>query len=329
MGIDLQLLQQLSNGHFYSGESLAQQLGVSRTTIWKEINRLEEQYAVKVQSVKGRGYRLSQPLELLDESRIYTHIPESSKSQLQSIELLPIVDSTNRYLMAAASRGAASGQVIFAEQQTAGRGRQGRNWVSPFACNIYCSLLWRFEIPTSALSGLGIVIAVAVERALSNHCSRLHIKWPNDILYEGKKLAGILLEMQGEANGPASIVIGVGINVKMPATLAQEIDQAWTDLYQVTGKPVSRNALAADVIHQLIQAIQVFEQQGLESFIPAWEAKDLLRDQAIEILLGEKLINGIARGIDKTGALQLEIAGEIKSFMAGEARLCKRSGVSV
>lgn len=327
MGIDIQLLQKLSDGNFCSGEALAQQLGVSRTTVWKEVARLEEQYGVRIQSVRGRGYRLSQAVELLDKASILANISQSIHSELSGIEILPVVDSTNRYLLAASSQGAKSGLVILAEQQTAGKGRQGRQWVSPFGCNIYCSLLWRSELAMTALSGMGIVVAVAVEKALSRYCTDLQIKWPNDILHNGQKLAGILLEMQGEAHGPASLVIGIGVNVSMPSHYGQAIDQAWTDLVQASGKLVSRNELSGVLIEQLISSLRVFEEQGLKGFVHEWKLKDMLLDKSVEMNLGSHQYRGIARGIDKQGALQLEINGELKSFMAGDAsiRKCMRN----
>jgi BirA family biotin operon repressor/biotin-[acetyl-CoA-carboxylase] ligase len=189
-------------------------------------------------------------------------------------------------------------------------------------------LLWRFNLASSVLSGLGIVIAVAVDRALSAYSYGLKIKWPNDILHEGKKLAGILLEMQAEANGPAYVAVGVGINVRMPTDLAQPIDQPWTDLYRMTGKTVSRNALAASLIKQLIQAIQEFEKDGLANFISAWQERDMLLNQQVEISLANKHIQGIACGIDASGALQVQVDGLVKSFMAGEASLKKSAGIA-
>lgn len=204
MSINLQVLKKLSDGRFHSGESLGKLLGVSRTAVWKAMQTMQSEYDVQVQSVKGRGYRLSQPVELLDEQAIMANLASETRQSLYKFDILPHVDSTNRYLMAAASQGAAGGHLVLAEQQTAGRGRLGRSWVSPFGCNIYGSLLWRFNLAASELSGLGIVVAVALIHALSDYTDALEIKWPNDILFNGQKLAGILLEMQGEANGPAA-----------------------------------------------------------------------------------------------------------------------------
>lgn len=325
MSIELNMLHSLSDGRFHSGESLANRFGVSRTTIWKGIQKIQQQYSLNIQSVKGRGYRLAQPIELLGAENILSLIPHSSRAYLTGIDVLPVIDSSNRYLMAAASQGAPGGKVILTEQQTAGRGRLGRRWVSPFGCNIYCSLLWRFNLATSVLSGLAIVAAVALARALSVHIEGIDIKWPNDIFWQGQKLAGILLEMQGEANGPAAVVIGIGVNVNMSDLGKQEIDQAWTDIRLASGKHVSRNALAAEIIHQLILAIQEFEQTGLAGFVSDWTQWDMLMDQAVDIVMANQSISGIARGIDASGALRLEIDGIMKSYMAGEASLKKRN----
>lgn len=324
MSINLQVLKQLSDGRFHSGESLGKLLGVSRTAVWKAMQSMQSEYEVQVQSVKGRGYRLSQPVELLDEHAIMAKLGNGTRQSLSKFDILSRVDSTNRYLLAAASQGEVGGQLVLAEQQMAGRGRLGRSWVSPFGYNIYCSLLWRFNLASSELSGLGIVVAVALINALSHYCAALEIKWPNDILYNGQKLAGILLEMQGEANGPATVVMGLGINVNMPATASAQIDQAWTDLQKAGGKQISRNELAARIIEQLVQSVKLFEKEGLGHFVSSWSQWDVLRDQPVDIAMATQTISGIARGIDEIGALRVETDGVIKSFMAGEASLRKR-----
>ncbi len=321
MSIELQILKSLSDGCFCSGESLARQLGVSRTTIWKEVKKIQQKFFIEIQSVKGRGYRLSQPIELFEAEKILSRIPPSLKNELPGIDILSVVDSSNRYLMAAASQGAHSGKVVLAEQQTAGRGRLGRIWVSPFGCNIYCSLLWRFDLATSMLPGLGIVVAIALVKALSGYIKNIEIKWPNDILYQGQKLAGILLEMQGEANGPAAVVIGIGVNVNMPGLASWNIDQPWTDIQKASGKCVSRNSLAANIIEQLVQAIKEFESGGLADFVSSWSQWDMLQDKPVDIVMANQNISGIARGIDKNGALQVESGGVIKSYMAGEVSI--------
>ena len=323
MSIELQILKSLSDGCFHSGESLAGQLGISRTTVWKEIQKVHNEYSLEIQSVKGRGYRLSHPIELLEAEHIRARLSPAVKDRLAELDILPLVDSTNRYLMAAASQGAASGRVVLAEQQTAGRGRLGRTWVSPFGGNIYCSLLWRFDMATHVLSGLGIAVAVALATALSAHVADIQIKWPNDIFWQGKKLAGILLEMQGEANGPAAIVIGIGVNVDMPKSAHQQIDQAWSDVQKASGKPVSRNGLAASIIEQLVLAINRFEREGLAGFIARWSQWDMLKNQPVQLVTANQTIPGIARGIDDSGALRLESGGGLKSYMAGEASLKK------
>lgn len=323
MSKDLLILKQLSDGRFHSGESLAELLGVSRTTVWKVIQTMQEEYDVQIQSVKGRGYRLARPLELFDEQSLLAKLNAQTRVAINRFEILQRVDSTNRYLMAAASQGGVSGHLVLAEQQTAGRGRRSRKWVSPFGCNIYLSLLWRFNLASSELAGLGIVVAVALARALSTYSENIRIKWPNDIYWQGRKLAGILLEMQGEANGPATVVIGLGVNVDMAEEAGADIDQAWTDLRRATTGEVSRNGLAASIIDQLIAAIVQFETAGLPPFIRDWQAWDMLYNQPVDLALATQSISGIARGIGETGALRVETETGMQSFMAGEASLRK------
>lgn len=321
--MDLKILKELSDGRFHSGESLGLLLGVSRTAVWKAVQSVQSEYGVPIQSVKGRGYRLAQPIELLDEQAIVAKLSSDTRQALNKIDILPRVDSTNRYLMAAASQGGTSGHLVLAEQQTAGRGRLGRSWISPFGSSIYCSLLWRFDLAASELSGLGIVIAVALVKSLSRYSDDFQIKWPNDIYWRGRKLAGILLEMQGEANGPAAVVIGFGLNVHMPASASKLIDQPWTDLSHACARPVSRNELVSEIMEQLTGAIRTFEQQGLEPFIGNWTQWDMLCDQPVDIIMASQTISGIARGIGENGALRVEAGGVIKNYMAGEASLQK------
>ncbi len=246
-----QLFASLGDGRFHSGARLSEQLQVSRSSIWNGIEQLKAM-GLEIYAVKGQGYKLAEPVEPLDKERILQAITPEAKLHLPHLDVLWSLDSTNRYLMDLAKYGAQSGHACLAEIQTAGRGRRGRSWVSPFGGNVYLSQLWRFQAGPSMLGGLSLAVAVAVARALAKTgVQGFALKWPNDIISAGKKLAGILLEISGEATGPAAVVCGVGINVLLNRESARSIDQPWTDLYHMMGAVPSRNRLVGALISEL------------------------------------------------------------------------------
>lgn len=314
------LIEQLADGHFHSGESLGQALGITRAAIWKMVPRLE-QLGLEIYAVSGKGYRLSEPFEPLNSQAVLAALPEPTRVQPSSIEVLREVDSTNRYLLQAAVGGAASGAVCLAEYQNSGRGRRGRHWASPYGGNIYLSMLWRFSDGTARLGGLSLAVAVALMRLLQElGIADAGIKWPNDILVNGKKLAGILLDVAGESNGPCHVVIGVGMNFRMSTNQAATIDQPWVDLRQL-GVEQGRNFVAGRLLHHLLFALATYQEQGLAAFIAEWRRWDLVRDKAITIYHGNEGKQGIARGVDETGLLLVEHGEELRRYASGEVSL--------
>lgn len=324
MSLQTSVLQVLSDGHFHSGESLAQHTGVTRTAVWKICKNLEQRFSLQIDAVKGRGYRLTQPLELLDAAQIRKAMQTSFDRH--QIETHLSIDSTNRRALQLANQNAASGTIVLAEHQTAGRGRQGRQWYSPFGANLYCSVLWRFSQAHADIPGLGLVIGVAIARALHDwQVSGIQLKWPNDVLCQGRKLAGILIEMQGEMSGPYAVVIGIGINVNMPQGAAQQIDQSWIDLHQAGMTNLSRNQLAAHILDNVFTALTQFTASGLTSFLAEWRDLDRFRDQPVTLHLPDKQLHGIARGIDERGALLLEQQSQLQRYYSGDVRLREAS----
>lgn len=331
MSKDAQILAVLADGHFHSGQELAQQFGLSRSGIWKAIQSLQAK-GIEVFAVQGKGYRLSQPLELLNSATI-----EASKKVLQStnpqqqqtplnnnseLTVLWDVDSTNRYMLDRAFNGCAPGSTCLAEMQTAGRGRRGRQWISPLGGNIYLSQLWQFGCGPASLSGLSLAAAIAIVRVVRElGIKHAGVKWPNDILVNDEKLAGILLEIQGEHNGPTRVIVGVGLNVRLPDLMAQTIDQPYTSLEKLVNKPVQRNKLAARLIDELFQVYQQFNQSGFAAFVEEWTHLDVFRDKRINLKLPTGVLNGTCRGVDVAGALRLEHNGQVTSFPSGEVSL--------
>jgi BirA family biotin operon repressor/biotin-[acetyl-CoA-carboxylase] ligase len=319
------LISLLVDGHFHSGEELGKSLGISRAAVWKLVKGIEPM-GLEVHAVSGKGYRLAKPLELLDDEAIIGQLDEISRPLLTRIELLQVVDSTNAFLVQNALNGSPGGVACFAEYQERGRGRRGRQWTSPYGSNIYLSLLWRFQEGAGRLGGLSLAVAVAVMRALVECGLRsAGVKWPNDILVNNRKLAGILLEVAGESNGPCYAVIGLGVNFDMPEMAADTIEQPWTDL-RSSGVSLGRNVVAGRILHHLLLAIPQYLQSGLDAFREEWRRWDLMTDQSVVILQGEEKRYGVARGIDTRGLLLLENEEGIKRFSSGEVSL--RSVVS-
>ena len=316
-----QLFSILADGRFHSGEQLSQQLEVSRSSIWNGIEKLKAM-GLDIYAVKGQGYKLAEPVEPLNKERILQAVTCEAKLHLPHIDLHWSLDSTNRYLMDLAKYGAQSGHACLAEIQTAGRGRRGRTWISPFGGNVYLSQMWRFQAGPAVLGGLSLATAVAVARALSKiGVAGFALKWPNDIVADGKKLAGILLEISGEAAGPATVVCGIGINVLLNNESARDIDQPWTDLHHLMGAVPSRNRLVGVLLSELINMYMEYEANGLEPFLPEWQQLDAYYGKPIELSTHENSIRGIARGVNPQGQLKMEVGGALRTFYSGEISL--------
>jgi BirA family biotin operon repressor/biotin-[acetyl-CoA-carboxylase] ligase len=239
------------------------------------------------------------------------------------LEILDQTDSTNAHLMREASAGAPSGPVCLAEHQTAGRGRRGRVWVSPFGANLYLSVLWRYPIAPAQLGGLSLAAGTAVAAALhETGAEGLALKWPNDVLWGRRKLAGLLLEVAGEAQGPIHLVVGVGVNLHMEPAQGEAIDQPWTDLSAVLGgRRYGRNRLAAAVIEALIATLDLFGREGLNPFLEKWNRFDGFRGESVRVVLGDRVTEGVHAGIAGDGALLLETSDGVRRFQAGEVSL--------
>ena len=316
------LVPLLADGQFHSGQALANALGLSRTAVWKQLNRLQS-LGLDVESVKGRGYRIPGGVELLDDSRVCEALQPPARALLHELQLLETVDSTNAEVLRRIAAGTAPGLVCSAEQQTAGRGRRGRQWVSPFARNIYLSFSWEYHQGAAALEGLSLAVGVAVVRALCGlGVSGLQLKWPNDLLAQSGKLGGVLLEMAGDAAGRCQVVIGVGINVAMPDAAANTIDQAWTDLTRLCdGSPPGRNALLAALLNELLPLAASFGDTGFAPWRAPWMALDAYAGTPVVLHSGEKRQAGVARGVDDRGALLLETTLGLQPVFGGEISL--------
>lgn len=319
----LSLIRLLADGRLHSGEELAQALGLTRAAVWKLLHRLKGELGLALIAERGRGYRLARPIELLDDSRIRAALSPQTAAQLGGLAIHPVIDSTNAELMRQAAGGAPHGSVCLAEYQTAGRGRRGRRWVSPFGANIYLSVLWRHAGAPATLSGLSLALGVALAETLSELGAQgLTLKWPNDLLWQGRKLAGVLIEISGESQGPCHLVAGIGLNLGMTEDQAQAIDQPWVGLDEVLGPgKVGRNALVARLLDGLFAAFVRYTEEGLAPFIERWRALDAYLGQGVCLLLGDQVIQGHYAGVTDQGALILETDQGLRLFQSGELSL--------
>ncbi|MFW0858548.1 bifunctional biotin--[acetyl-CoA-carboxylase] ligase/biotin operon repressor BirA [Cronobacter dublinensis] len=311
--IPLTLISLLADGDFHSGEQLGKKLGMSRAAINKHIQTLRD-WGIDVFTVPGKGYSLPGPIQLLDETFIHSHIKSGS------VTVLPVIDSTNQYLMDRLSE-LDSGDACIAEYQQAGRGRRGRKWFSPFGANLYLSMYWRLEQGPAAAIGLSLVIGIVMAEVLHElGADQVRVKWPNDLYLNDRKLAGILVELTGKTGDAAQIVIGAGINLAMRQVESDIVNQGWINL-QEAGIKVDRNALAVRLIEKLRSSLREFEQEGLTPFLARWEKLDNFIHRQVKLIIGEREIYGISRGIDNQGALLLEQNGVIKPWVGGEISL--------
>jgi len=300
---------------------MAEVLGISRAAICKQLRVLSE-LGLQHSAVSGKGYRLDKPLELLAHSKINEILSEKNKALISNLEIHDTINSTNSYLVERSQNNVPSGFVCFAEHQTAGKGRRGRQWVSPYGSNIYVSILWRFQQGGIAgTAGLSLAIGIAVIRALKQHnINDVGLKWPNDIYSQGKKLGGILIEVSGEADGPCAAVIGLGLNLFLPETQAQGITQAWTDLTKIIGEnPLIRNKLAGTVLDHILSIINGFETVGIKAYLDEWRSYDCLKGHTATLFIGQQQVEGIVEGIDENGLLLIKRSdGSIQAFASGE-----------
>ncbi len=311
--VPLTLIRILADSEFHSGEQLGEQLGMSRAAINKHIQTLRD-WGIDVFTVPGKGYSLPEPIQLLDEAFILSQISEGT------VNVLPVIDSTNQYLLERLNK-LNSGDACVAEYQQAGRGRRGRQWFSPFGTNLYLSMYWRLEQGPAAAIGLSLVVGIVIAEVLQRLGAHdVRVKWPNDLYLNDKKLAGILVELTGKTGDAAQIVMGAGINLAMKSVVSEVVNQGWINLQQV-GLNIDRNQLAVSLIKELRQALGHFEREGLIPFLTRWQKLDNYIDRPVKLIIGDREVFGIARGINEQGGLLLEQDGITKAWVGGEISL--------
>lgn len=315
-----QVFRALADGRFHSGEDLAKSLGVSRSAIWKAGAALKDLGAT-LHAVRNRGYRLAHAGEPLDPAHIRAHLPREVR-ELATIEAVWSIASTNTALLARPNPKSGVTEVLVAEYQSAGRGRRGRTWLAPPGGALCLSLSWTFREVPADLSALGLVIGVCVVRALRTlGLKDATLKWPNDVLVEDRKLAGVLIDLRAESQGPACVVIGIGMNVSLGAQLLAQIAETGTAAADLAGaglEDCSRNELAAALIGSCVEGLLAFEREGLKAFIAEWREADALRGRPVNVSGAEGLVKGLARGIDLHGALMVETRDGVRRVVSGD-----------
>lgn len=315
------VFSELADGEFHSGEQLASALGVSRSAIWKAVSSLRDLGAT-LNAVRNRGYRLRSGSDALDSKRITTLLPPVVRGHVRRVETAWTVGSTNSVLLARPYPPFGTSDVFLAEYQTAGRGRRGRAWVAPPGGSICLSLGWTFREVPQEIGALGLAVGVCALRALKElGVEQVALKWPNDVLVDGKKLGGILIELRAESDGPACVIIGIGLNVALGADLLQKIGEtgvAPIDLVTAGMTQPSRNTIAAALVGEIVRGLLAFEKEGLRPFTEEWRAADALRGRQIDVHTLEGVARGLARGIDLHGALVVETLHGVKRFVSGD-----------
>lgn len=318
------LLSLLADGQVHSGESLAASLGVSRTAVWKQIRRaVEEGYSIE--TIRGRGYRLMTVVDLLDAEAIMAQLPAELRSTIAALKVHDELDSTNAEIIRQRTQNRSSDTLIcLADHQTAGRGRRGRQWQSPRGENLYLSFGLIFRGGFAMLDGLSLVLGLAVAQALEQQgVSDVGLKWPNDVFVQNRKLAGILIELQGELEeGVIHVVAGIGVNVHM--SRAEGLEQAWTSLARsMPDRTWQRNRLAAEVIASVLRAAEQFAVTGFEGFRSQWQSRDIFDGQPLTTVDG--MLSGTGCGVDYQGNYLIAVDGGIEKVRAGEISLRTQS----
>jgi BirA family biotin operon repressor/biotin-[acetyl-CoA-carboxylase] ligase len=318
------LIKILNDGEFHSGGSLGKQLKISRNAIWKHINQLIK-YNIAIESAQSKGYCLKQPLILLDKKIIKKQLTYSGSLAPDKIDIVGSIPSTNDYLKNnPAVNNTQPIYICLAEHQSAGKGRSGRSWHSPFGANIYLSCSWRITKDVSKLSGLTLVIALAIVNALASYGLHepINLKWPNDILWQDKKLGGTLTEINAESHGSTQVIIGIGLNINMPLSADDKINRPWASLDSISPHYHDRNKIAAVLISHLLENLELFDEHGLSYFTDQWQRYDYLFGKNVTLNIGKENITGQAAGINQQGHLKIQHPdGSITTHSAGEASL--------
>jgi len=310
----LPIVKALNSGGYWDGTTLGNNLNISRAAVWKAIQKLVD-YQIQVVSIKGKGYSLLEPLILLEKDLIQKNM-QHKRIELEVFESL---DSTNSHLKSYFQDK--KNRACIAETQTAGRGRFNRKWHSSFGHNIYLSLLYHFDKDVSDLAGLSLVLSLSVINSLKPYGLKLGAKWPNDILYEGQKIGGILIELQAESHGASHAIIGLGLNVNMLSSSKMQIPSPWSSLRKATGFYIDRNELSAKILNDFLDHLALFQAHGFSYFLKDWHKHDTLIQERVRLTQNKNHIEGQYMGINKYGHLLIDAGMGVQEFSSGDVSL--------
>jgi BirA family transcriptional regulator, biotin operon repressor / biotin---[acetyl-CoA-carboxylase] ligase len=319
--LGFRLLRRLADGEIHSGEALASAVGMSRARV-SQVLKEADTAGLKLERIRGRGYRLHDPLPFLDRDAIVAALGPVAKAV--KVEVVDTVDSTSSELSRRAAREDVHRRLLIAEWQTAGRGRRGRGWTAVAGGSLTFSLGWRFEQGAGFLAGLSLAVGVALARALEGvGIGGVELKWPNDLTHRFCKFGGILIELSGDALGPSLAVIGVGVNVRLAPAARRGIAQPVTDLATIAhGRVIDRNVLLAALVRELTAMLDRYAVDGFAPFIPEWQRRNAFRGKSAKIILPDgSTASGDVVGVDASGALVLDHRGRRLRFVTGEVSL--------
>lgn len=315
------LFEILADGQFHSGQQLAERMGVSRTAVWKHLGSLRDK-GVAVESVKGRGYRFIAPVEMLAGDRIRRALVPSVSKSLRRLDVCYQLDSTSQYLANRLMATPIHGNVVLAEYQSNGRGRGTHEWLAAPAAGLCMSIGWHFESVPKSLPALSLATGVVLANCLSAFGPQpIRLKWPNDLLHAGAKLGGILIESRGQHAGEVDVIIGIGINVEMPAALAGRINQNVTDLVRIFGHRPSRNQLAGSIINGMFRLLENYAIEGFGPYLESWRALDIGRGRQAVLHRSAGDVHGRVVDIDENGFLVMETEGVSSRYSSGDLSL--------
>ena len=323
------LLRQLADGAFHTGEDLAANVGLTRARV-SQLLKEAETAGLALERIRGRGYRLLAAPDFLSADLIRAALSENVRRNpdipLVAIEVVDEIASTSTELLRRANRKDIHATALVAEWQTAGRGRRGRKWSAVAGGSLTFSLGWRFDQGAGYLAGLSLAVGVAVIRALeAEGLPGVELKWPNDLIHRHLKVGGILVELNGDALGPSTVVVGVGLNVRMPASAKRDIEQPVSDLTAVAGRgaePIDRNRLLGRLVAELASAFSAYADSGFPSFAAEWQRRHAYQGKPVRLLLPDGAsVNGTVAGVDSSGALVLADGPRRSRFLSGEISL--------
>lgn len=322
-------MRQLSDGAFHSGEDLAATVGLTRARV-SQLLKQAETAGLSLERVRGLGYRLTAAPDFLDADAVRVALRDiatkGSGYPALDVEVVDQIGSTSTELLRRSQRKDIHGTVLAAEWQTAGRGRRGKPWAAVAGGSLTFSLGWQFEQGAGFLAGLSLAVGVSVVRALeAEGLAGVELKWPNDLIHKHLKVGGILVELNGDALGPSVVVVGVGLNVRLPAEIRRDIEQPVSDLTTVAGRgapAIDRNRLLARVSLELASTLEAYARAGFPPFAAEWQRRHAYQGKPVKLLLPDGAsVKGTVAGVDSTGALVLADGPRRARFLAGEISL--------